>query len=52
MLFIVNSLAAIGDVEGLETWQIAGVDMDQRSYDGQNPLQVVSKYVELYFDRD
>ncbi|XP_055496600.1 60 kDa lysophospholipase isoform X1 [Leucoraja erinacea] len=34
------SLAAIGDVEGLETWQIAGVDMDQRSYDGQNPLQV------------
>ncbi|XP_078262605.1 60 kDa lysophospholipase isoform X1 [Rhinoraja longicauda] len=34
------SLAANGDVEGLETWQIAGVDLDQCSYDGQSPLQV------------
>ncbi|XP_078262606.1 60 kDa lysophospholipase isoform X2 [Rhinoraja longicauda] len=35
------SLAANGDVEGLETWQIAGVDLDQCSYDGQSPLQVL-----------
>ncbi|XP_067847820.1 60 kDa lysophospholipase isoform X2 [Heptranchias perlo] len=35
------NLAANGDVEGLEVWQLAGVDLDQCSYDGQNPLEVL-----------
>ncbi|XP_051876012.1 60 kDa lysophospholipase isoform X2 [Pristis pectinata] len=34
------SLAANGDVEGLEAWKLAGLDLDQSSYDGQNPLQI------------
>ncbi|XP_075699980.1 60 kDa lysophospholipase isoform X2 [Rhinoderma darwinii] len=34
------SLAAIGDVEGLTAWMLAGVDMDQTGYDGQTPDQV------------
>ncbi|XP_069772650.1 60 kDa lysophospholipase isoform X2 [Narcine bancroftii] len=35
------SLAANGDIEGLEVWKLAGLDLDQYSYDGQNPLQVL-----------
>lgn len=34
------SLAAIGDVDGLTAWELAGVDMDQAGYDGQTPYQV------------
>ncbi|XP_067895120.1 60 kDa lysophospholipase isoform X1 [Heterodontus francisci] len=34
------SMAANGDVEGLQAWQLAGLDLDQYSYDGQNPLEV------------
>ncbi|XP_078090184.1 60 kDa lysophospholipase [Mustelus asterias] len=33
-------LAAYGDVEGLKAWHLAGLDLDQCSYDGQNPLEV------------
>uniref|UniRef100_A0A672NL16 asparaginase n=1 Tax=Sinocyclocheilus grahami TaxID=75366 RepID=A0A672NL16_SINGR len=36
------SLAASGDLEGLEIWQLAGVDMTMCSYDGQTPIEVVS----------
>uniref|UniRef100_A0A9J8C982 asparaginase n=1 Tax=Cyprinus carpio carpio TaxID=630221 RepID=A0A9J8C982_CYPCA len=36
------SLAASGDLEGLEIWQLAGVDMTMCSYDGQIPIEVVS----------
>ncbi|KAG8449312.1 hypothetical protein GDO86_016095 [Hymenochirus boettgeri] len=34
------SLAALGDVDGLEAWELAGVDMTQVGYDGQTPYQV------------
>nr|XP_005988018.2 PREDICTED: 60 kDa lysophospholipase-like [Latimeria chalumnae] len=34
------SLAASGDLEGLEAWELAGADMNQIGYDGQTPLQV------------
>ncbi|XP_059376715.1 60 kDa lysophospholipase isoform X2 [Carassius carassius] len=34
------SLAASGDLEGLEIWQLAGVDMTMCSYDGQTPIEV------------
>ncbi|XP_043553462.1 60 kDa lysophospholipase-like [Chiloscyllium plagiosum] len=34
------SLAAYGDMEGLKAWHLAGLDMDQCSYDGQTPLKV------------
>ncbi|XP_030069641.1 60 kDa lysophospholipase [Microcaecilia unicolor] len=34
------SLAASGDMEGLEAWILAGVSMDELSYDQQTPLQV------------
>uniref|UniRef100_A0A8C2BA87 asparaginase n=1 Tax=Cyprinus carpio TaxID=7962 RepID=A0A8C2BA87_CYPCA len=34
------SLAASGDLEGLEIWQLAGVDMTMCSYDGQIPIEV------------
>uniref|UniRef100_A0A672NF95 asparaginase n=1 Tax=Sinocyclocheilus grahami TaxID=75366 RepID=A0A672NF95_SINGR len=36
------SLAASGDLEGLEIWQLAGVDMTMCSYDGQTPIEVAS----------
>lgn len=36
------SLAAGGDLEGLEIWQLAGVDLTMTSYDGQTPIEVVS----------
>uniref|UniRef100_UPI00398F018E 60 kDa lysophospholipase isoform X2 n=1 Tax=Pristiophorus japonicus TaxID=55135 RepID=UPI00398F018E len=35
------NLAATGDVEGLKVWQLAGVELDQCSYDGQIPLKVL-----------
>ncbi|XP_039597361.1 60 kDa lysophospholipase [Polypterus senegalus] len=34
------SLASTGDLEGLETWNLAGVSMEHPSYDGQTPLDV------------
>ncbi|XP_074069320.1 60 kDa lysophospholipase isoform X2 [Macrotis lagotis] len=34
-------LAASGDRDGLIAWQQAGVDLFQKGYDGQTPLQVV-----------
>ncbi|TRY82094.1 hypothetical protein DNTS_014923 [Danionella cerebrum] len=34
------SLAANGDLEGLEIWLLAGVDMTLSSYDGQIPIEV------------
>ncbi|KAI2654545.1 L-asparaginase [Labeo rohita] len=34
------SLAASGDLEALEIWQLAGVDMTMCSYDGQTPIEV------------
>ncbi|XP_043118375.1 60 kDa lysophospholipase isoform X2 [Puntigrus tetrazona] len=34
------SLAASGDLEGLEIWHLAGVDMTMCSYDGQTPIEV------------
>ncbi|XP_073782943.1 60 kDa lysophospholipase isoform X5 [Danio rerio] len=34
------SLAAAGDLEGLEIWQLAGVDLTMTSYDGQTPIEV------------
>lgn len=36
------SLAANGDLEGLEIWQLAGADLTMTSYDGQTPIEVVS----------
>ncbi|XP_067311196.1 60 kDa lysophospholipase isoform X2 [Pseudorasbora parva] len=36
------SLAAHGDLEGLEIWQLAGVDLTICSYDGQTPIEVAS----------
>ncbi|XP_061854550.1 60 kDa lysophospholipase isoform X2 [Colius striatus] len=37
---ILCSLTAKGDVEGLYAWYLAGADLEQRGYDGRNPLQV------------
>ncbi|XP_029453916.1 60 kDa lysophospholipase [Rhinatrema bivittatum] len=34
------SLAASGDVEGLEAWKLAGASMSELSFDRQTPLQV------------
>ncbi|XP_026159314.1 60 kDa lysophospholipase isoform X2 [Mastacembelus armatus] len=34
------SLAASGDVEGLEIWKLAGVDLNKRGYDGKTAIQV------------
>ncbi|XP_067222777.1 60 kDa lysophospholipase isoform X4 [Chanodichthys erythropterus] len=34
------SLAASGDLEGLEIWQLAGADLTVTSYDGQTPIEV------------
>ncbi|ROL51910.1 60 kDa lysophospholipase [Anabarilius grahami] len=34
------SLAASGDLEGLEIWQLAGADLTMTSYDGQTPIEV------------
>uniref|UniRef100_A0A3B4ABL5 asparaginase n=1 Tax=Periophthalmus magnuspinnatus TaxID=409849 RepID=A0A3B4ABL5_9GOBI len=34
------SLAASGDLEGLEIWSIAGADLTKPGYDGQNAIQV------------
>ncbi|XP_051723639.1 60 kDa lysophospholipase isoform X3 [Ctenopharyngodon idella] len=34
------SLAASGDLEGLEIWQLAGADLTMSSYDGQTPIEV------------
>ncbi|XP_056101503.1 60 kDa lysophospholipase isoform X1 [Rhinichthys klamathensis goyatoka] len=34
------SLAASDDLEGLETWQLAGADLTMTSYDGQTPIEV------------
>ncbi|XP_058605937.1 60 kDa lysophospholipase-like isoform X4 [Onychostoma macrolepis] len=36
------SLAASGDLEALEIWQLAGVDMTMCSYDGQTPIEVAT----------
>ncbi|XP_068194944.1 60 kDa lysophospholipase isoform X2 [Antennarius striatus] len=34
------SLAAVGDLEGLEIWSLAGADFTKPGYDGQTPIQV------------
>ncbi|XP_020485744.1 60 kDa lysophospholipase isoform X2 [Labrus bergylta] len=34
------SLAAIGDLEGLEIWSLAGANLNKPGYDGQNAIQV------------
>ncbi|XP_070776402.1 60 kDa lysophospholipase isoform X1 [Enoplosus armatus] len=34
------SLAASGDVEGLEIWSVAGADLNKPGYDGQTAIQV------------
>ncbi|XP_047467044.1 60 kDa lysophospholipase isoform X2 [Mugil cephalus] len=34
------SLAAAGDVEGLEVWSLAGADMNKPGYDGNTAIQV------------
>lgn len=34
------SLAASGDLEGLEMWSLAGSDLNKPGYDGQNAIQV------------
>ncbi|KAM6969254.1 60 kDa lysophospholipase [Tautogolabrus adspersus] len=34
------SLAAIGDLEGLEIWSLAGANLSKPGYDGQNAIQV------------
>ncbi|XP_066550266.1 60 kDa lysophospholipase isoform X2 [Amia ocellicauda] len=34
------SLAALGDLVGLESWSLAGVDMNVVGYDGHTPLEV------------
>uniref|UniRef100_A0A3Q3KV97 asparaginase n=1 Tax=Mastacembelus armatus TaxID=205130 RepID=A0A3Q3KV97_9TELE len=38
------SLAASGDVEGLEIWKLAGVDLNKRGYDGKTAIQVVGNH--------
>uniref|UniRef100_A0A673CF02 asparaginase n=1 Tax=Sphaeramia orbicularis TaxID=375764 RepID=A0A673CF02_9TELE len=35
------SLAASGDLEGLEIWSLAGADLNKPGYDGQKAIQVV-----------
>lgn len=35
------SLAASGDLEGLEIWSLAGADLTKPGYDGQTAIQVV-----------
>uniref|UniRef100_A0A3Q1AN01 L-asparaginase N-terminal domain-containing protein n=1 Tax=Amphiprion ocellaris TaxID=80972 RepID=A0A3Q1AN01_AMPOC len=35
------SLAASGDLDGLEIWSIAGADLNKPGYDGQTAIQVV-----------
>lgn len=35
------SLAASGDLEGLEIWSLAGADLTTPGYDGQTAIQVV-----------
>lgn len=35
------SLAASGDLEGLEIWSLAGADLNKPGYDGQTAIQVV-----------
>lgn len=39
--FLRFSLAAIGDLEGLEIWSLAGADLSKPGYDGQTVIQVV-----------
>nr|XP_040055290.1 60 kDa lysophospholipase isoform X2 [Gasterosteus aculeatus aculeatus] len=34
------SLAASGDLEGLEMWKLAGADLNKPGYDGQTPLRL------------
>lgn len=40
-VLICPSLAATGDLEGLEIYSLAGVDMNKPGYDGQTAIQVV-----------
>uniref|UniRef100_A0A8C2EQV8 asparaginase n=1 Tax=Cyprinus carpio TaxID=7962 RepID=A0A8C2EQV8_CYPCA len=35
-------LSAIGDLEGLKIWKLAGVNMAMSGYDGKTPVEVVS----------
>lgn len=35
------SLAASGDLDGLEIWSLAGADLSKPGYDGQTAIQVV-----------
>lgn len=42
LLFILYpSLAASGDLEGLEIWSLAGADLNKPGYDGQTAIEVV-----------
>ncbi|XP_026159330.1 60 kDa lysophospholipase isoform X4 [Mastacembelus armatus] len=41
------SLAASGDVEGLEIWKLAGVDLNKRGYDGKTAIQVGAGVIEF-----
>lgn len=36
-----HSLAASGDLEGLEIWSLAGADLNKPGYDGQTAVEVV-----------
>lgn len=36
-----HSLAASGDLEGLEIWSLAGADFNKPGYDGQTAVEVV-----------
>lgn len=36
-----HSLAASGDLEGLEIWSLAGADFNIPGYDGQTAVEVV-----------
>uniref|UniRef100_A0A671UYF4 asparaginase n=1 Tax=Sparus aurata TaxID=8175 RepID=A0A671UYF4_SPAAU len=42
------SLAASGDLEGLEIWNVAGADLSKPGYDGQTAIQVVRTTVTFW----
>ena len=41
-MFVCCSLAASGDLVGLEMWMLAGVDPSTPGYDGQTAISLVS----------
>lgn len=38
---VCHSLAASGDLEGLEIWSLAGADLNKPGYNGQTAVEVV-----------